>query len=355
MYRVITVVFTKRPLDFLQAASLKKYKFICDSEVKSGDMIDSPVYSTPCEVIDIDYRDSKPWYDGREVKPIIVDTINGKLVSKNKNKSEMKKDLSMFDGILDSYTSQFMPVKEEGVRLSMSGVLCVPVGDKYVGCDNNNKLVKFPAGMTFPFPVFSIEKPIAAIVKGDIIKRDRSYAKVLGVTPEGKIRTLSFSGVTATQAAVEDFLMGQATFRVLINMFNFDQNSGFNPIIYAMCTGEEIDAQGLMMLSMTPQGKNLFANSNINPMMLMMLDKNRGNGSDMMGMMMMASMMGGGQNPFTNMFGNTAPKPVNTEVPAVEDTLTETEEEPSVDQALDVILKNPAALQQLKEALKEDK
>ena len=354
MYRVIKVVFTKRPLDFLQAASLKKYKFLCDYEVKAGDMIDSPVYSTPCEVIDVRMEKSIPWYDGKQVKPIIVDTINGKTVSNNKTKtnSEMKNNSSMFDGILDSYTSQFMPVKEEGVRLSMSGILCVPVGDKYVGCDANNKLVKFPAGMTIPFPVFSIEKPVSAIVKGDIIKRDRSYAKVLDVTGDGRIRTLSFSGVTTTQAAIEDFLMQQATFRVLINMFNFDQNSGFNPLIYAMCTGEEIDFQGMMMLSMTPQGKNLFANSNINPMMLMMLDKNRGNGgSDTMSMMMMASMFnGGGQNPFANMFGQQpAAQPVVQPAPAEEPAPITTE------QALKTIMADEATFTKLKEMLKEEK
>lgn len=355
MYRVITVVFTKKRLDFLQANTQKKYKFICEYDVKPGDMIDSPVYSTPCEVVKVDWADTKPLSDGsREVKTIIVDTINDKSVSKTnfKTNSEMKSSSSMFDGILDSYTSQFMPVKEDGVRLSMSGILCVPVGDKYVGCDSTNKLVKFPAGMTFPFPVFSIEKSIAAIVPGDIIKRDRSYAKVLGKTTDGRIRTLSFSGVTTTQAAVEDFLMGQATFRVLINMFNFDPNSGFNPILYAMCTGEEIDFNGIMMLSMTPQGKNLFANSNINPMMLMMLDKNRGGNSDAVGMMMMASMMGGGQNPFANMFNQPVVQPaVQEETDASEETVSE----PTVDQALNVILKNPGALLQLKEALKETK
>ena len=362
MYRVIKVVFTKRPLDFLQAASLKKYKFLCDYEVKAGDMIDSPVYSTPCEVIDVSMEKSIPWYDGKQVKPIIVDTINGKTVSNNKTKtktnSEMKNNSSMFDGILDSYTSQFMPVKEDGVRLSMSGILCVPVGDKYVGCDANNRLVKFPAGMTIPFPVFSIEKPVSAIVKGDIIKRDRSYAKVLDVTGDGRIRTLSFSGVTTTQAAIEDFLMQQATFRVLINMFNFDQNSGFNPLIYAMCTGEEIDFQGMMMLSMTPQGKNLFANSNINPMMLMMLDKNRGNGgSDAMSMMMMASMFNGsGQNPFANMFGQPQQPAVQPVVQPVAQPAPAEEPAPiTTEQAIKTLMADEAAIAQLKEMLKEDK
>jgi hypothetical protein len=87
-------------------------------------------------------------------------------------------------------------------------------------------------------------------------------------------------------------------------------------------------------------------------MMLMLLDKNRGGNSDAMGMMMMASMMGGGQNPFANMFNQPVAQPV---VQEEADASEETVSEPTVNQALNVILKNPDALAKLKEALKEDK
>ena len=138
--------------------------------------------------------------------------------------------------------------------------------------------------------------------------------------------------------------MGAATTRVLINMFNFDDKSGFNPIFFAMANGDTLDVNSLMMLSMTPQGKNLFSNAGggFNPMMLWMLDKNRQeSGQDMMGMMMMSSMMGG-QNPFGNMFGQQ-PNPT-----------TVAQATPTVDQALETILKNPDALTRLKDALKSE-
>jgi hypothetical protein len=107
-----------------------------------------------------------------------------------------------------------------------------------------------------------------------------------------------------------------------------------------------------MMLSMTPQGKNLFSNAGggFNPMMLWMLDKNRqesGQGMDMMGMMMMSSMMGG-QNPFGNMFGGQTASPSPYTPVGAEPA------KPTVDEALDTILKNPDALAKLKDALKAE-
>ena len=65
----------------------------------------------------------------------------------------------------------------------------------------------------------------------------------------------------------------------------------------------------------------------------------------MMSMFMMSSMMGG-QNPLGNMFGQQS-NPITTTVAQVPAT-------PTVDQALDTILKNPDALTRLKDALKSE-
>ena len=256
----------------------------------------------------------------------------------------------MFSGIIGKYKSQFIPAKEEGVRMSLSGLLCVPVDDEYVGVDKDNNLISFPADLTLEIPVYSISKLNSAIQPGDIIKSGpRSYSKVVGKNEDGSLKTLSFSGYTHNKKAVQDFVMGQATTRVLINMFNFDNESGFNPIFFAMASGETLDVNSLMMLSMTPQGKNLFSNAGggFNPAMLWMLDQNKGGGSNMMEGMMMMSMMGG-QNPFGNMFGQQPTPAANTT------TTTQAPATPTVDEALDVILKNPDAIAKLKDALKAE-
>ena len=72
-----------------------------------------------------------------------------------------------------------------------------------------------------------------------------------------------------------------------------------------MASGDSFDVESLMMLAMTPQGKNLFSNSggSFNPMMLMaMMGKNK----DMFGTMAMMSMFGSQSNMggmFGGMFG----------------------------------------------------
>lgn len=56
MTRIIYVVYTKEYLTSWQitGANLKKYAFLCDySEVKIDDLIDSPMYSTPMQVVSI--------------------------------------------------------------------------------------------------------------------------------------------------------------------------------------------------------------------------------------------------------------------------------------------------------------
>ena len=349
-YRVVTVVFTKRKLSALEIAEQKKYLFICEHEVKIGDMIDSPTYATPCQIIDVSWNNSKPINPrGQFLKTLVIDKINGKSMTTNiTNSSEKMKDNSMFSGIMSKYTGQFIPEKEDKVRMSLNGLLCVPQDGEYIGVQGDN-LVSFPEEMTLPIPVYSIVKTNSAIVAGDIIKNGRSYSKVLNVNADGSLKILSFTGYTHNKKPITDFIMGAATTRVLINMFNFDEKSGFNPIFFAMANGDTIDVASLMMLSMTPQGKDLFSNAGggFNPMMLWMLDKNRqesGQGMDMMTMFMMSSMMGG-RNPLGNVFQPIQQQPVQQQ--PVQQPVQQTD-------VLQDILNNPDAIAKLKELLKSE-
>ena len=348
-YRVITVVFTRRKLSALEIAEQKKYLFICEHRVKIGDIIDSPTYATPCQVIDISWDNSRPMTPrGQFLKTLVIDKINGESITTNIiNSSKKMKDNSMFSGIMSKYTGQFIPEKEDKVRMSLNGLLCVPQDGEYIGVQGDN-LVSFPEEMTLPIPVYSIVKANSSIVAGDIIKNGNNYSKVLNVNADGSLKILSFTGYTHNKKPVTDFIMGAATTRVLINMFNFDEKSGFNPIFFAMANGDTLDVNSLMMLSMTPQGKDLFSNAGggFNPMMLWMLDKNRqesGQGMDMMTMFMMSSMMGG-QNPLGNMF-----QPVQQ--PTQQQPIQQSVQQ---DDVLKYILNNPDTVEKLKELLKSE-
>lgn len=337
MYKIINVVFTNRKLNAVEISKLPQYSFICNEKVKEGDLLVSPNYSTGMMITKVFTSDSNLINGRTPIKELIIDTINGKSIVKEetfKNDSNMTtKSNSMFNGIIDKYKSQFIPEKEENVRMSLSGLICVPIGDEYIGMDNEGNLTSFPAEMTIDIPVYSITKLNSDVKIGDIIKTAKSYSKVIGKNDDG-LKILSFSGYTHNKKEVKDFLMNQATTRVLINMFNFDDSNGFNPIFFAMASGDSIDVNSLMMLSMTPQGKNLFSNAggSFNPMMLMMLDKNN-QGGNMMETMCMIQMMGGGNNMFSNMFGNTSNPPSETpETPSGDDELAELNRQIEIEQ-----------------------
>lgn len=332
-----TVIYTNRKLNFLELSGMKRYQFICNRMLSIGDMIESPVYNTPMQVVDVQLVDKRPVRsDGILIKDLIVDRVNGNdVVTVNEEEEMPTKTNDMFSGIMTKYSGQFIPQKEDKVRMSLTGLLCVPQDGEYIGADNENNLVSFPAEMTLPIPVYSIVKQNSALAVGDIVKNGNNYSKVIAINPDGSLKTLSFSGFTHNKKPVKDFMLGEATTRVLINMFNFDEKSGFNPIFFAMASGETMDVNSLLMLSMTPQGKNLFSNAGggFNPAMLWMLDKNRqGGGNDIATMMLMSSAMGG-QNPFGNMLPTVKP------------------EKKSVEDVLNEVLADPEALKKLKEAL----
>ena len=273
----------------------------------------------------------------------------------------------MLSGIIDKYKSQFYPEKEVDIRMSLNGLLCVPVDGEYIGIDSSNELVSFPMEMTIELPIYSVMKMNNTIQIGDIIKKGRTYAKVIKKNADGSLKCLTYSGGIRNQKEIKDFMLGSATTRVLINMFNFSTGENdFNPIMFMAMSGESFDVNSLLMLSMTPQGKNLFSNAGggFNPMMLMMLDSNRrgGMGSNFMEMMMMANMMGGMNNnqfvnPLANMFNfnNNQPamKPLNETT-----TVVASEDEDESDELSDMIKKimnNPDALNKIKSLLGDEK
>lgn len=206
----------------------------------------------------------------------------------------------MVQGMIDKMKSQFIPQKEERVKLSMNGALCVPVNDEYIGINKEGTLVSYPAEMCIDAPVYFIAKPAKDIKEGDIIKRKNFFAKVLNVNKDGSLRCLTYSGYVSNKKKIKDFVLNQSVERVLINMFSFDNNLGFNPMIFALMDDNEgLDLQGLMMMQMmqNQNGGNANMFEGMNPMMLMMLSKD-GDSSSMTDLILMSMCMGS-TNPFT--------------------------------------------------------
>jgi len=373
--KIVTAVETDRKLNILELYDMPKIQFITELYLRAGDMLKTSRYDS----LEVLYVKDQSWADEDDNYDFLdILSINGKKqksyysdeISSNKNSSKTKNTKSMnptasnqmFSGILGKYKSQFIPERETNVRMSLSGLLVVPVNGEYVGIDASNTLTSFPEEMTISIPVYSINKMNSAIQVGDIVKTGvNTYAKVIGKNGDGSLKVLTYTGYTRSKKEVKDFIVNQATTRVLINMFNFDNSeNSFNPLFFAFANGDHIDVNSLMMLAMTPQGKNLFSNAGggFNPMMLFMLDQNKGGSSSMFETMAMMSMMGGG-NPFANMgnmFNNMtapAPAPVSVTTP-IEDVKPE-DVKSDTDEIMEKLNANPDLAQKIKDLLSNKK
>lgn len=299
--RTITVVFEKANKS--RTWGPKEYTYYCDDPaVEVGDIIESPNYNNNVKVVSIgtsirtDLRTiviGKIYKETEEVK-----TTEVKQETKTVNPEVMKKN-TMVQGMIDKMKSRFIPQKEEGVKLSMDGALCVQINDEYVGINKDGNLVSYPAEMCIDVPVYSIAKATKDVKEGDIIKRKNSYAKVLNINKDGSLRCLTYSGYVSNKKEIQDFVLNESVERVLINMFSFDNSLGFNPMIFALMDDNEgLDLKGLMMMQMmqNQNGGNANMFGGMNPMMLMMLSKD-GESASMTDMLLMSMCMGN-SNPF---------------------------------------------------------
>ena len=299
MTRIIYVVYTKEYLTSRQiiGANLKKYAFLCDySEVKIDDLIDSPMYSTPMQVVSISPCESlaDTMVNGIPLKRIIISTINNIKVGQlnnNQNSSKMEKK-SIFSSFIERYKSQFIPEKDNTLKVSMDGNICVPMNSEYVGIDNDNNLISYPEEMCISVPVYLVNKSYAQVKIGDVVKVNNSYSKVVKKNTNGSLSCLSYSGYMQNKKEIKDFMLGQSFIKVVINMFSNIQVNGVNPMILAMAE-DGIDMKDLMILQMM-QGSN---DGQMNPMFMMaMMDK--GGNNSMIETMLMMQMMGNNQMSF---------------------------------------------------------
>lgn len=328
MYKVIKVVFTTSKLNAEQLEEKKTYAFVCSDDVAVGEMITghcgSKYYNTPMQVVDVHYQKNRTIMnvdgtmvylkdmviddhcDSHKIETKSEDCVLGEVPSVEKpktnnliNKLEMKKGNSMFAGIADKYKSQWIPEKEEGVKMSMDGTMCIANGDEYVGMKSDGTLTSYPRELLIDVPVYSINKPSAQVQVGDVIKNGNGYGKVIAKNENGSLKILSYTGYTHNKQEIQDFLLGQAMTRVLVNIFNFDAG-GFNPLIFALSDeSSEFDVKDFILLQAMSGGKNLFGGNagGMNPLMLMALtDKGEGENGNLFNLMLMSQMMGG-QNP----------------------------------------------------------
>src|SRR5690606_2396264 len=149
-----------------------------------------------------------------------------------------------------------------------------------------------------------------------------TYSKIISInTNKSKtnptIKTLncvSYTGSGKTIHPIKDFLLGQTTIPVVVNIMSGLNlmNGSINPMMLMILNGNEGEESSsietLMMMSMMQlmgggNAGNVMNGMFNNPMMMLLMDKGNSEGG-MMEKMMMMQMMSGGENYGVNLFGN---------------------------------------------------
>jgi hypothetical protein len=267
-----------------------------------------------------------------------------------------KKDSKMVKGslkesLLAKIKSQFLPVRIDGARLTINGEVAVinPKGDGYRVISSTGELTDYPEAMTFPgLPVFAISRPIADIVEGDIIESDGKFYKVTGKTGN-KVSTICYTGSTRTKIGVKDALLNTTNYNVVVSLCGSNAN-GINPLMLAYIMGDgdgDFDLKDFIMVNALSGNSaiggagNLFSSplaflllsdkkgGDIDPLMFLLMGNNgaaaggnilsnpivamsllgKGDSSDMLETMMLASALGGNAGGFNlgGLFGGAAP------------------------------------------------
>lgn len=224
----------------------------------------------------------------------------------NISKTNSMKTNKIFDTMIERFKAQFMPVVDESLQVTMDGEVAVPTKEGDFVAIKGEELTSYPAEMTLDMPVYVLAKKVEDVKVGDIIKNGSSYSKVTKVNKnnQGKLvsfSTLSYSGHGKTVKPITDFLMGQSTVKVVINlMTGFGDVNGINPMMLMALKDGDSDNSLMMLLLMQQMnggaqaGTNPFGN--INPMMLMLMGGEGNN--DTFKTILMMQMMQGNMNLF---------------------------------------------------------
>ncbi len=188
----------------------------------------------------------------------------------------------------------FMPTEAKDVRIATDGNICVATPNGYVAINDKFELTSYPEEFTIDFPVYVMPKPISQLKEGDVIARDRSYAKVKAIK-DGSIAVVGYTGSAGQVHPIKDFFLGQTTVKVVVSLAGNITGEGVNPLMLMVLSKDKKNDSLLPFLLMNQSGGALTAN----PMMLAML---AGDGDFDFKDLLMCSAFSG-QNPLGGLFG----------------------------------------------------
>ena len=230
-------------------------------------------------------------------------------------KSKTTKSVTMtgnsIKNIGERLKASIMPVEAKDVRIATDGNICVATSEGYVAIDKDFRLTSYPDELTLDFPVFIMPKPIAALREGDVIARDKSYAKVKKIK-DGNITVVGYTGAAGTVHPIKDFFLGQTNVRVVVSAAG-DLGGSINPLMLLALSKNEKNNSYLPFLLMSQNGGALSAN----PLAMMAL-AGGDDDFDLKDLLIYSSFAQQGSNPFAGLFGAAPAAPQAPVAPVAE-------------------------------------
>jgi len=220
------------------------------------------------------------------------------LLNEANNKTTKVMNNNSIKGFSARLKEMFMPSEAKDVRIATDGNICVATSNGYVAIGADNSLVSYPEELTLDLPVFIVSKPVDQVKVGDVIARDRSYAKVKSIN-DNKIGVISYSGTGSQVYPIKDFLLGQSMVRVVVSLAG-SINGSINPMLLLAMSQDDKKDSMLPLLLMSQNGGALGAN----PMLMYAM---MGDGEMDMKSLFMMSALTGNNNLFGNLFAQPAP------------------------------------------------
>lgn len=237
------------------------------------------------------------------------------LVKSNTNSN--KSNMNSIKNFSERLKSTLMPVEAKDVRIATDGNICVATNDGYVAIAADNTLVSYPEEFTIDLPAYIIAKPVEQLQPGDVIARDRSYAKVKAIK-DGKITVIGYTGAGSTVYPIKDFLFNQTMVRVVVSLAGTISGQ-MNPMLLLAMSGKGDSDSMLPLLLMSQQNGAVAANP------LLMAAMLGGEKGDLKDLFLYSSLSG--QNILGNLFGAAQPSqvaarptPVTGPAPVISDT-----------------------------------
>lgn len=192
---------------------------------------------------------------------------------------EKKESKNMFN--TNKMFGEIGSIKNKEVAITMDGKIAIKRNDEYITFDieTNNATNQMNLVLDDLENVIMLI-PEKDVIVDDVIKKEGTYYHI--ISKDNTVKAYNYKTGTIDEITKEKNLFGFEFYAKVVNIFNMQNGTGFDPMMM-LALGKEGDIKDMLMMKMMMGNDN----SGFNPMMMLMMKNDK---SDFATMMMMSQM-----------------------------------------------------------------